>query len=112
MGLIHLLATAEPSLEPGLGGSDREVENPVPADDVGAHRPTVATAAVHRDRGIETQGLSQWKCLDSSQSVRRYEHARPGEIVHMDIKKLGRFHRVGHRVTSNRAQDSRGVGWE
>ena len=33
-------------------------------------------------------------------------------MVHLDIKKLGRFHRPGHRVTGDRSQESRGAGWE
>jgi len=33
-------------------------------------------------------------------------------MVHLDINKLGRFQRPGHRVTGDRSQDSPGVGWE
>jgi transposase InsO family protein len=43
--------------------------------------------------------------------VRCYERNRPGELVHLDIKKLGRFERVGHRITGGQS-NSRGVGWE
>ena len=42
--------------------------------------------------------------------VVRYEREFPGELVHLDIKKLGRFHRPGHRVSGERK--SRGAGWE
>src|SRR4029078_13117649 len=46
--------------------------------------------------------------------VRRYEREHPGELIHIDIKKLGRFDRVGHRITGDRTGQSkhRGVGWE
>ncbi len=44
--------------------------------------------------------------------MRRYEHASPGDLLHLDIKKLGRFHRAGHRVTSDKTQRCRGAGWE
>ena len=46
--------------------------------------------------------------------MRRYERAHPGELIHIDIKKLGRFDRVGHRITGDRTgqSNSRGVGWE
>lgn len=44
--------------------------------------------------------------------VRRYERARPGELLHVDIKPLGRFRQAGHRVHGNRQQHSRGSGWE
>jgi hypothetical protein len=35
--------------------------------------------------------------------VRRYQRERPGELIHLDIKKLGRFDQPGHRVTGTRA---------
>ena len=44
----------------------------------------------------------------------RYEYREPGGLIHLDIKKLGRFERVGHRITGDRKGQSngRGVGWE
>ena len=42
----------------------------------------------------------------------RYERERPGELIHIDVKKLGRIGRPGHRVTGNRRSRSRGIGWE
>lgn len=52
--------------------------------------------------------------LEPAEPKRCYERARPGEMIHLDIKKLGRFERMGHRVTSDRTgqSNSRGVGWE
>jgi Integrase core domain len=44
--------------------------------------------------------------------VQCYEHPRPGALVHLDIKKLGRIGRIGHRIHGDRRQRSRGVGWE
>ena len=44
--------------------------------------------------------------------VRRYERAVPGELVHLDIKKLGRFRRVGHRIHGDYGRRSRGSGVE
>jgi transposase InsO family protein len=44
--------------------------------------------------------------------VVRYEREHPGELIHIDTKKLGRFRRLGHRVTGNRRQDSVGAGWD
>ncbi|SHE51856.1 Integrase core domain-containing protein [Modicisalibacter ilicicola DSM 19980] len=41
-----------------------------------------------------------------------YEHDAPGDLLHLDIKKLGRFARPGHRVTGDRQQNTRGAGWE
>lgn len=43
----------------------------------------------------------------------RYERARPGELVHVDVKKLGRIIRPGHRVTGDRSKRARGLaGWQ
>jgi transposase InsO family protein len=44
--------------------------------------------------------------------VRRYEWADPGDLLHLDIKPLGRFRQVGHRIHGNPRQASPGAGWE
>ncbi len=44
--------------------------------------------------------------------VQRYEHARPGDLLHLDIKKLGRIARPSHRVTGDRRDRVAGIGWE
>lgn len=65
-------------------------------------------------RVLRRLGLNALKALEPAEPVRRYERAHPGEMIHLDIKKLGRFDKVGHRITANRAgqSKSRGVGWE
>ncbi|HYN73516.1 MAG TPA: IS481 family transposase [Nakamurella sp.] len=65
--------------------------------------------------GILTRiGLGKLSRLEPPEPPNRYERKRPGELVHIDVKKLGRIgHRgAGHRVTGNRRQRSRGAGWE
>jgi transposase InsO family protein/transposase-like protein len=57
-------------------------------------------------------GLNKLSALEPAEPVRRYERAHPGEMIHIDIKKLGRFDRVGHRITGDRQSKSRGAGWE
>ena len=42
----------------------------------------------------------------------RYERERPGELLHVDIKKLGRFAGLGHRITGDRRFRAHGLGWE
>ena len=42
------------------------------------------------------------KALEPAEPVRRYERANPGELIHIDIKKLGRIGSVGHRITGRR----------
>ena len=44
--------------------------------------------------------------------VVRYERAAPGELLHLDIKKLGRIERLGHRITGDPRDHTRGAGWE
>ena len=43
---------------------------------------------------------------------RRYERARPGELVHVDIKRLGRFHTPGKRVFGDDVPRNRHAGWQ
>ncbi len=57
-------------------------------------------------------GLSKPSRLEPRPPVVRYEHQAPGDMVHLDIKKLGRIEGVGHRITGDRSQRQRGAGWE
>ena len=50
--------------------------------------------------------------LEPPRAIRRYEMAAPGELLHVDTKKLGRIGRVGHRIHGDRRQCARGIGWE
>src|SRR5262249_122142 len=65
-------------------------------------------------RILKRLGLNRIGALDPPEPVRRYERERPGEMIHIDIKKLGRFNSIGHRITGNRSGQShpRGVGRE
>ena len=65
-------------------------------------------------RILKRLGLNRLTALEPAEPVRRYEREHPGELIHIDIKKLGRFERVGHRITGDRRgqSNSRGVGWE
>ena len=56
-------------------------------------------------------GLNRLAALEPAAVVTRYERARPGELVHLDIKPLGRILRVGHRIHPTR-RGSVGAGWE
>ena len=58
-------------------------------------------------------GLNRMRDLEPAEPARRYERDHPGDMIHIDIKKLGRFDKVGHRITGDRTgRNSRGVGWE
>jgi transposase InsO family protein len=63
--------------------------------------------------GILTRiGLGKLWRLEPLEPPNRYEKQRPGELVHVDVKKLGRIGRPGHRVSGDRRIRSRGIGWE
>jgi len=65
-------------------------------------------------RVVASEGLGKLSALEPPVRVHRYERERPGELIHVDTKKLGRFYRPGHRVTGDRAVAGiRGNnGWE
>lgn len=59
-------------------------------------------------------GLGRLKVLDERPEPMRYQRQRPGELIHIDSKKLGRIDGIGHRITGDRTGQSskRGTGWE
>lgn len=63
-------------------------------------------------RILRRAGISRLRDLEPAPPVLRYERDTPGELLHLDVKKLGRFRQPGHRVTGNRRVDSVGAGWE
>ena len=72
---------------------------------LGLSRATVA-------RRLQRHGLNRLRALEPPAPVQRYEWARPGDLLHLDVKKLGRIGRVGHRITGDRRSRVRGIGWE
>ena len=75
-----------------------------------AARVGLSTATVARI--LARAGLSRLKSLEPKPPVVRYQRERPGELIHVDIKKLGRIGRVGHRIHGDRTTRVRGIGWE
>ena len=64
-------------------------------------------------RVLRRMGLSRLRDLEPAEPVRRYEREHPGELIHLDIKKLGRFNQAGHRVMPSREGCRNvGAGWE
>jgi transposase InsO family protein len=78
----------------------------------------VGVSAATVSRILRRLGLNKLSALEPAQPVRRYERERPGEMIHLDIKKLGRIDGVGHRITGDRSGQSnlrargKGSGWE
>ena len=65
-------------------------------------------------RVLRRLGLNKLSALES-EPVRRYERERPGELIHLDIKKLGKIAAIGHRITGRRTgmiNRHLGIGWE
>jgi transposase InsO family protein len=61
---------------------------------------------------LKRAGLSRLRYLDPPEPVVRYEREAPGDLIHLDIKKLGRIAKMGHRVTGDRRDRTKGAGWE
>lgn len=57
-------------------------------------------------------GLARLAALTPPRPLIRYEWPRAGDLLHLDVKKLGKFDRVGHRIHGDRRRASRGIGWE
>jgi transposase InsO family protein len=73
----------------------------------------VSSATV--SRVLRRLGLNKLSALEPAEPARRYEREHPGELIHIDIKKLGRIGGVGHRITGRRPgmiNRHRGIGWE
>lgn len=85
----------------------RRLSGPAIARRLGLPRSTVGAI-------LRRIGLGRLSSLDLRPPVRRYERQRPGELIHVDTKKLGRIDGIGHRITGNRTGQSnkRGTGWE
>lgn len=61
---------------------------------------------------VRRHGLGRLRALDPKPEVVRYEREAPGELVHLDTKKLGRIRGIGHRIDGVRKHHARGIGWE
>jgi transposase InsO family protein len=63
-------------------------------------------------RLLRRAGMHRLSELEPARPQNRFEYPNPGDLLHLDIKKLGRFWRPGHRVTKDRAGASEGAGWD
>ena len=75
------------------------------AEAVGVSRASVG-------RILRRLGLARLAALDPLRPVCRYQWPRPGQLLHLDTKQLGRIVRIGHRITADRRDRVRGAGWE
>lgn len=88
---------------------------------ISLRRKRLVAVAIARELGLarstvgailRRHGLGRLRALDPKPKVHRYERKQPGDLLHLDIKKLGRIKGVGHRIHGDRRRSSRGVGWE
>jgi hypothetical protein len=62
---------------------------------------------------LRRNGCSRLRPRQPRGEIVRYQRERPGELLHVDIKKLGRIIRPGHRVTGDRSSRAKGLaGWQ
>ena len=83
-----------------------KMTGPQIARDLKRPRATVA-------RILKRAGLERLKNLEVREPENRYEHRRPGDLLHLDVKKLGRISGyVGHRITGSKRGQRKGAGWD
>jgi transposase InsO family protein len=83
----------------------QRMTGPVIARTLGMPRSTVGAV-------LRRLGLGKLKALEPKPPENRYERAAPGELIHLDIKSLGKIDGLGHRVTGDRTRRNRGIGWD
>ena len=76
-----------------------------------AEEPEITRAHSTVHRVLQRAGCSR-RPRPERPAVVRYMWPCPGQLLHMDTKKLGKFEQPGHAVTGDRARRSRRVGWE
>ena len=85
----------------------QRMSGPAIARRLGVPRSTVGAV-------LRRIGLSRLSALEPRPPVLRYERSAPGELIHIDIKTLGKIDGVGHRITGqhSRHHRARGIGYE
>jgi transposase InsO family protein len=101
--------------------SPSRLGDPVAAEIVALRRQRLSGPAIARRLGrpvstvglvLRRRGLGRLGALDPKPAAIRYQRDRPGELIHLDVKKLGRVDGIGHRITGDRTRRSRGIGWD
>ena len=75
-------------------------------------RPASTVWKVLRRHGVSRLPRAPREPREPREPIQRYERARPGELVHVDIKRLGRFWTVGKAILGDRLNRSEGAGWQ
>ncbi len=113
MALCERPSIPKPPPPPPSPGAGREIVAVRRATKAG---PVVIGAITGRPASTVGKVLRRWGCSrlprPERDPVRRYERERPGELIHVDTKKLGRFHVVGKRILQDGVQRNRRAGWQ
>jgi transposase InsO family protein len=70
------------------------------------------TSRANVSRILRRHGMNRLRSLEPPPPVVRYEHKRPGDLIHFDIKRLARIVKPGHRIHGDRTRETRGAGYE
>jgi transposase-like protein len=113
-GGIAALHEPQPLFEAGRRGAGRgnRAAAAAAALDRTRHRTPAAHAASTMGKVRRRLGFGRLSALEPKPPAVRYERARPGELIHIDVKKLGRIAAVGHRISGDRRDKHTGAGWE
>lgn len=103
-------AVSPRSIDPGIALAIVELRRKLFLQSRIASYTGVSKATV--SRVLRRAGLSKFSDLAPVDAVQRYEREAPGDLLHIDIKKLGRFSDVGHRITGDYTRRTKGLGWE
>jgi transposase-like protein len=99
-----------PLLPSRPGGSGGDVTSP--ALGWSPHRLATGLSRATVSRILRRLRLSRIRDLEAAPPVIRYEHPQPGDLLHLDIKKIGRFQAVGCRITGNHRGRIHRASWE
>jgi transposase InsO family protein len=97
-----LVSAAPDSAQDAARASCRDRPATSATNDRRWHRRRARDGAVDGLRGAQAVGLGKRSRLEPPEPANRYERRRPGELIHIDVKKLGRILKPGHRVTGKR----------
>ena len=101
----------QPTAQPVIEQIEALRRQRMPGKEIAAQ---VGVSAATVSRVLKRLGLNKLSALEPAEPTRRYQREQPGELIHIDIKKLGRFSTPGHRVRGQRREEwrNRRAGWE
>ena len=99
----------------GAGEGRRDRASSPSAHELAGDRSPTHHAGLDRDGDSAAAWVNRLRALESVVPVICDEREKPGELLHLDTKKLGRIEGIGHRITGRRSgaiNRHRGIGWD